>query len=147
MALQHHLFTFLTGFPAIVALVGTRIYPMTIPQNAIVPAQGVGTEEQKKPALVWRLIREPYGAEELDGETLVQVTLELITWGQTYESMDAVAEVVKDTLQAWALSEFPLRVGQVSAQTVTFTQEEDIFEETVLLYGRRQNWDFIGSNI
>jgi hypothetical protein len=146
MALQHELYSFLTSQAALTSEIGTRVFPVVIPQGKIVPAGAAVTETgQDKPALVWRLIRMPQDP-DLDGDDFVGVTTELTVWGQRYEDVDAPAKAVTDVLRE-AVRNAPIVIGSLTIHAATLQREEDTFDEDLLLYGRQQIWEFIGVNL
>lgn len=146
MALQHELFAFLTSQPEIVAVLGTRIYPVVIPAGKLVPKGAEVREvEQDKPALTWRLTRSPQEP-DLDGEELMSVSLELTIWAQTYEEADGAATTVSTDLRTLATAS-PTVIGPLCPVTMVLQREEDVFDEELLLYGRQQMWELVGTNL
>jgi len=80
--------TRLTTHAGTAALVGTRVYPMKLPQNSTYPA------------IVYQRIS---GAERLGSTKLREARYQLSCWGATYASGQALAAQVRDALEGWGV--------------------------------------------
>jgi hypothetical protein len=88
--MEDALFTRLSGYVGLTALINTRIYPMILPQGVTYPAlayQRISTYPRT-------------GCFGVD-DGLARATVQLTTWGDTFASVKAVANQVRQALQRW----------------------------------------------
>lgn len=109
------LFTKLSGTAALTALVGTRIYPLIIPQGATYPAvtyQRIST-----------MAREGCMSED-DG--LARARIQVTAWAETFTSAKAVIDQVRQALQRWTTT---------GVQGSFILAEYDLYDDEAIKYG------------
>ena len=142
--LHHELYTFLKSQTVIFTALGDRIYPVILPAGTLLPAGSqVKDPAQARPAMVWRCIRRPGDNLDLAGESWNSVTVEMTVWGQTYSDIDAPAMAVLTTLVELAKQD-GITIGSLCVVAIALQQEEDVFDEDVLVYGRQLTFEFVG---
>ena len=114
MALGKSLYAYLITVNALTALVGRRIYPKVLPQGCIMPAI---TYEQ--------INRFPLHVMGSDG-TLEHVIYWLHCWGETYDSVNDVADQV-----ITALEDFTGTMGSSTVQRCFYEDRTDLYEPNV----------------
>ncbi len=118
MAPGELLFSVLSQAPAVGALVGTRIYPLRIPEG------------QPRPAITYQLIsRVPQGRPMCDLADAARVQLSLFT--DTYAQQEALAAACRQALHGYAL-------GPVYAE---LSNEIDHYDEGALCYFKTQDYE------
>jgi hypothetical protein len=121
MTVEEALFAYLRAHPGLAALVGSRIYPLKLPQNVTLPAvayQRISTS--------WRY------ALGGSGPRLTQVRFQISCWAEKYETAKAVASQVRG-----ALGNFSGVMGGTSGVRVlatTLAAEADVYEPETGLY-------------
>ena len=124
MLLEEGLFTALSTAPEVTGVVGTRIYPVLIPQHAILPAlvyKRIGT-------LVTDLLAET---------GLLTIRMELTYWGGEYLAMKRAAKALRTLLQPDLDA-----IGGVPLAGLSWVNEQDAIEETLLLMGVASEYEF-----
>lgn len=112
--IEEALFTRLSGFGGLTALVGTRVFPLKLPPGTALPAVSFQLVDAQRDRLG--------GQDGSDRETRFQFD----SWAGTYESAKAVAAQVVAALDRWS--------GTVAGVVVTASfidDERDTFEEQV----------------
>lgn len=89
MSIEEELFTRLSTYPGLVPLVGTRVYPMQLPQTPTLPA-----------LTYWRV--SGVRGHSHDGPSgLAEPRFQASVWAETYAGARAVATQVRLALDAW----------------------------------------------
>jgi hypothetical protein len=125
MQFEAALFNYLKGYAGLAALVGTRIYPLIMPQNPTLPA----VTYQKISGVVDYV---------MDGTSIKRPRIQVDAWAKSYASARAVAEQVKA-----AFDRYTGTMGGVGGVQVIGTwieNETDLFEPDTGLY--RVSLDF-----
>lgn len=115
MSFQSAFRSHLLADPAIVALVGTRVYPTTLPQNATLPAIvyfRVGGRTEHKPQSM------------MSGETTRNFTVQVQAIAANYDQADAIEEAVFSRMASLA--------NTFGARPLAETQ--DLYDETTKQY-------------
>lgn len=113
--IEETVFTRLSTFAGLTALVGNRIYPMILPQGAVYPAvtyQRVST----------------YPRESCMGEDagLARARIQVTAWAATFTGSKEVADQVRQALQRWTTT---------GVQGSYIQGEYDLFDETAEYFG------------
>ncbi len=118
MKLHEALFSYLKTYAGLTALVGTKIYPLQIPQNVNVPA------------VVYQLISQER-MHSLGGDKgMTSPSMQLTSYATTYNTAKNVAEQVRIALQNYTGT-----MGSgVTIQSVLMTSEFDGYESDTLYY-------------
>lgn len=103
-ALGHH--------AGLIALVGSRIYPMMVPQGAALPAV---TYQRISGERIHAMVDDP---------GLASPRIQVDAWGSTYSSAKAVAAQVIDCLQRWSGV-----VETVTVQDTYFQGDQDLYDQ------------------
>ena len=93
--IQEGLYATLAADAAVSALVGTRIYPLMIPQQ-------VYTESTKQPCLVYTLDGRARQVRFAGTDTLVQGSLTVDCYARTYAAAQALADAVRALLEDYS---------------------------------------------
>lgn len=105
---ERHIFQLLVTTPAVARLVGFQIYPIAVPKNAVLPF------------CVYRrnnIIREA----NLSGPTYMpMVSLQIASWGLTYEAARGVADQVRIALDGHSGT-----IGGVTISDIRLVSEAD----------------------
>jgi len=123
MSISQALRAFLLAQPSIVALVGTRIYPQVLPQQPTYPAityaqvSGVRMQILEGPA----------------GRARPRITIN--SWGESHESMDALAGALRAALDGYAGP-----MGDLSVGAVVLDNEFEVFEEEARVHRKLQDY-------
>lgn len=121
MKIEEALFSYLKSYAGLSALVGTRIYPLVLPQNPTLPA-----------VTYFKVSRA--GERTLGGPNpvLKQVRIQFSCWGSTYRSAKDVAEQVM-----MALQDYTGTMGGTDGVKVLDANpvnERDIYEQNTGIY-------------
>lgn len=112
MSVEETLYTRLSGYAGLTALVSTRIYPNQKAQDVALPAVSYR-----------RVSSNRYSAMGIDAE-VVKARFQVDVWASTYDSASAVRDQVRGALQRWRNS------GTGSTVQDTFIiSETDLFED------------------
>lgn len=87
MALSTVIFARLSTYPAVSAIVGTRVYPVGLPQNATFPAITYTIEQEQ-------------GSE--GGGHIEQMGVRVSCWAVTYTAAEALSVAVKAALRGYS---------------------------------------------
>jgi len=112
--IEDALYSRLSGFAGLTALVGTRIYPLKLEPGAALPAVSFQLIDAERDRLS--------GQDGVDHAARFQ----LDSWADTYESAKAVAAQVVAALDRWSGT-----VAGVVVNTSFIDSERDTFEEQV----------------
>ena len=82
------LYTHLTGNSSVAALVGTRIYPVTLPQDPVLPC------------ITYQVVAEPR-VHALDGASAPMPYVQIDCWAATYLAAGGLADVVSGVLDSF----------------------------------------------
>ena len=93
--IQEGLYATLAGDAAVSALVGTRIYPLMIPQQ-------VYTESTKQPCIVYTLEGRSRQVRYSGTDTLVRGNLAIDCYARTYAAAQALADAVRALLEDYS---------------------------------------------
>lgn len=88
--LEQVLFTRLTGYSALAALVSTRVYPVEAPQNPTTPY------------ITFQRIDEDVVRGMTEDHGMTAPTIQIDCWGLTYPSVRSVAAQVRAALKRWS---------------------------------------------
>ncbi len=111
MLVEEGLFSFLKSTPVVVAAVGQRIYPVFLPQGVKVPAATYRRAKTDTTLL-------------LEEEGLDSATMEIIVWDEDYLRAKKVAHAIRAALTADIVT-----LGEVQVHSITWEDEEDVFDE------------------
>lgn len=114
MTIEADLYTRLSGFAGLTALVSTRIYPLVIPQDGALPAVAY----QRISAIRTSSMGEDDG--------IVRARFQVTVWDTTFDSIRAVAEQIRQALQRYTTS---------GIQAIYFLNETDLYDPETLEYG------------
>lgn len=96
--IEHALFSILSNDAGVTALVGSRIYPIMLPQNATFPCASYSTDEGQED-------------DTFDGQgTFQQINIEVDAWAKTHAEMLTVGGAIKAALKNYS--------GTVSGVTI-----------------------------
>lgn len=109
MTLEQALFNYLSTYAGLVSLLGTRVYPLRLPQGPTYPAITYFKVSNTRVRTM--------GAPNLGGRPRVQVSC----WGETYASAKAVANQVRAALDGYG----PATMGGVGGLVVKAVQLEN----------------------
>ena len=118
------LVAFITGSPAVSALVGTRLYPDILPEPCTYPAatyRGISLVDMRT----------------LDENGMTQFRIEIQAWGQTRSSADDVATALFELLDDYS---GPLPGGLIA--DITRDSERSGFDETLRRFYVQTDWMF-----
>jgi len=116
MTIKEALGTYLQGYAALTALVGTRVYPGAFPQGTAMPA--VTFSQISNPTI-------PHTGGS-DG-ALQRPRFQITCWGDNYDDPDIVAQVVRTALTDY--SGTMGGVGGVDVARVLYDNETDIYNQ------------------
>lgn len=109
------LYNRLSTYAGLTALVGTRIYPLIMPQGVTYPA------------LVYqRISTVPRYACMGTDVGLVRTRIQVTAWGDTFAEVKAIANQVRQALQRW---------NPTGVQDTFIVGEYDLFDETAEKFG------------
>jgi hypothetical protein len=132
MELEEGLYAYLVSRPAVTALISTRIYPVFLPQNKL------------RPALVYARVNTQPDPQDLQGDPLMRAIISLVVWGKDeddYGTCKAITTVVRQEL----LSPTRGTWGEIGLHGVTWLDQKDVFEESLILPGVQAEYSFIFS--
>ena len=115
---------FLEADAALAALVGTRLYPVRLPQSPGLPAMTFAVVSGFR----WHAFTGPLG--------LVRQRVQWDIFASTYNETVAIADVFRLRLDGYS---GPANGGEI--QAAFFRTERDLFEESVELYRRSIDYD------
>jgi hypothetical protein len=113
--IEETLFTRLSTFPGIIALVGTRIYPIFMPQGVIYPA-----------ITYQRISTEPRESCMVSDVGIVKPRFQITAWGETFATAKAIVDQVRQALQRW---------NTTGVQDTYIMGEYDLYDEISYKYG------------
>jgi hypothetical protein len=113
--LEATLYTKLSTTAGIAALVGTRIYPMIMPQGSTYPA-----------VTFQRIATEPRESCMVADCGIVRARIQITAWADTFTAAKAVADQVRQALQRWT---------GTGIQGSFIIGEYDLYDEEALKYG------------
>jgi hypothetical protein len=112
--IEETLFTRLSTFAGITALVDTRIFPMIMPQGTV------------KPALTYQRISSIRESCMVADDGIVRARFQITAWGETFKTVRSIIEQVRQALQRWNTS---------GIQDTYIIGEYDLYDEGAYLYG------------
>ena len=112
--IEETLYTRLSTFAGLTALVSTRIYPVIMPQGI------------DKPALVYQLISSTRESCMVKDVGLVRARFPVTTWGPTFAGVKAIIEQVRQALQRWTTS---------GVQDTYILGQYDLYDDATFQYG------------
>jgi len=121
MLIEEALFAHLKAHAGLSALIGTRIYPLVLPQNPTLPA----ITYQKISRVGERAMSSPT-------PRVARARFQISCWGTSYASVKDVAEQVKAALQDY--SGLMGGSGGVQVLDVNVANEQDIYEPDTGIY-------------
>jgi hypothetical protein len=116
MTVETELFTRLTTYPGLNALVGTRVYPNKLPQDPTLPALSYRRVSAVRPSAMGSDIG------------LARARFQVDVWAATYASARAVAEQLRQALQRWRTT-----TGTI-VQDSFVLNETDLYEDTTEIH-------------
>lgn len=120
MTIEEALYSYLTSHPGVSALVGTRVYPLKLPQNPKLP--GPTITYHKVSLFAQRTIGS-------SGPQFYEERFQFSCWAETYDE----AKILAWTLIS-ALQDYSGEIGTVKILDAHTVNETDIYEETVGIY-------------
>lgn len=114
---EEALFTRLSGFAGLTALIAARIYPVVLPQDVVLPA------------VSYRRLSGPRSSAMGSDPGLAHPRFEVNAWAREYLAAKNVKEQIRAALQRWR--------GTVSGVEIIDTfilDERDLYEPTTLMY-------------
>lgn len=121
MKIEEALYAHLKSYTGLTNLVGTRIYPLVLPQNPTLPA----IIYQKISRVGGRALSSP-------SPRYVRARFQISCWGASYGSVKDVAEQVKAALQDY--HGVMGGTGGVTVLDADVANEQDIYEPEVGIY-------------
>jgi len=112
--IEQTLFTRLSTFAGLTALVATRIYPLIMPQGVT------------HPAVTYQRISSTRESCMVDDDGIVRARFQVTTWAATFASARAVIDQVRLALQRWSTS---------GVQDTYIIGEYDLYDEAALIFG------------
>jgi hypothetical protein len=109
------LYTRLSTFTGLTALVSTRIYPLVCPQGVVYPA-----------VVFQRISTEPRESCMVEDAGIVRARVQVTAWGETYAAVMAIIDQVRQALQRWSTT---------GIQGTYIIGEYDLYDEEALKYG------------
>jgi hypothetical protein len=116
MTVEADLFSRLTGFAGVAALVGQKVYPVTLPQGIHYPAISYFRVSSTRPSAMGRDIG------------IVRARFQVDVWAFDFDSSKAVAEQVRLALQRYS------GTNSIEIIEIFFLNEADTFEENTRTY-------------
>ncbi len=89
MSIEAGCYSFLTGVTALTAIVGTRIYPNSLPQNPVFPA------------LTYALVSAPHDHTLTDAAGIVRARIQFDAYGYKLSEAVAITEAIRLALQRY----------------------------------------------
>lgn len=89
MTVEADIFSRLSGYTTLAALISTRVYPSLLPQNATYPAVSYRRVSSERPPVMG------------DDTGIVRARFQFDAWAQSYSGMIAVKELVREALQRY----------------------------------------------
>lgn len=123
--LEVAIFSRLTTFAGLSALISTRCYPVVAPQNPTAPY------------VTYTRIDGPRESALSEDMGLPHPRMQIDCWAETYAGVRAVALQVRLAMQRWG----PATVAGVEVLDALLDGEQDSYEDSVKLF--RTTWDFI----
>lgn len=115
MTIEATLFTRLSGFAGLNALVASRIYPLVAPEGATYPL------------LVYqRISTQPRESCMVADVGIVRSRVQFTAWAETFKAARAVLDQVRQALQRYSAS---------GVQDIYIVGENDLYDPEVLKYG------------
>lgn len=122
--LEEGLYTFLSTNGNLLPLLGTRIYPVKLPQGV------------KLPALTYRRASRS-GQYTFGGAVkLPAVRLEITTWHSDYKEVKSVAEKLRVELDGYTGD-----LGGVTTPFIELVTEEDVYSDEAQLFGLQADYE------
>lgn len=125
MELEEGLYTYLIGRVSVTDIIGTRIYPVFVPQ------------EVTAPCLVYERMKTTDGEPDLQDDPLTDAQLALTVWGTDYAACKAATTAIRKALGS--ASRGDLGVG---VQSVTRGDQLDVFDANLKISGVRAEYVF-----
>lgn len=128
MSIKAGLYSFLTGSTPIAAVVGTRVYPMLVPQGAAYPA------------ITYQIVSNNHIRSHGGSSQLAYVRVQINSWAATAAAADSLQELIRNRMDGYAGT-----MGSVTVQSCFLDGERDAFEpspgdEADRIYGYRQDF-------
>ena len=115
MTVEATLYTRLSTFAGLAALVGTRIYPLILPEGVAYPA------------VTYQRVATPPRESCMGVDVgLVRPRIQITVWGDTFAAVKAAAEQVRQALQRWSTT---------GVQDTFLIGENDLYDEEAAKYG------------
>lgn len=117
MSVEKQLYTRLSTYTPLTAIVSNRIYPVKLPQNVTLPAVSY-----------FRVSTDRHSAM---GEDIADVTsrFQVSAWGQTYTSVRSIADVVRAALERYSVNG-----ADATIVTIFYINEQDLYEDDLQIY-------------
>ena len=120
MLIEEAIYSYLSGHAGLIALVGTRIYPLVMPQNTILSA------------VTFSKVSGPRVHAMQQDAGLAYPRFQVSCWGATYKSAKDVAAQVRAALQDFKGTMGG--VGGVAVSGVFIQDENDLYEPGTQVY-------------
>ena len=121
--LEAVIFTRLSTYAGLIALTSTRIYPIILPQNPILPAVTYQRTDGPRESALGAVMG------------LAHPGIQIDSWGKTYASAKAVATQTRAALQRWSSEATDPVVLDCLLES-----DGDEYEPGVNIYHVRQDW-------
>lgn len=123
MAIESTIYSRLSGFAGLTALVGTRIYPMILPQGATYPA-----------VTYQRIATAPRDSCMSEDDGIVRANIQVTAWSETFTNAKAIVDQVRAALQRYTVA---------GIQGIYVIAEYDLFDDEVLKYGASMDFEVV----
>lgn len=119
------IFTRLSGFAGLAALVDDRIYPNKLAQDVV------------KPAVIFHLVTdETPQPQQVVGQTdLIRSRWQFDAWDKTYAGADAVRQQIRQALKRWSTA------GPPVVQVTFFVNSIDLYEPATKLHNLSSDYE------
>jgi hypothetical protein len=134
MTLGQGLFTYLSTKAAIVAVVGTRVFPIEVARQLF------AGRTTNLPCITFQLISTRQIGAMLGSSGMAYKRYQITAWSDTYNTTESIAELVRLAMDGYTGS-----FGTVTIQSCLHEGEGDTFElpaddETARIFGRQQDY-------
>lgn len=124
--IEDGLYAYLSQVPDVAAIMGNRLYPLLLRQKDHLPAG------------VYRVEFTPVDRTYCGTGSLMQATVQLDSYGRTYEQATGLADAFRV-----ALLDFRGMMGNVKVKDVALLNEADFDDPEPGLYRRYQSWQIM----
>lgn len=116
MMLEQAIYSYISTYPGLIALVGSRIYPLVMPQNPTYPT------------VVYSRVSRVY-EKDLSGTAWNQSRMQFSVYATKYSDAKAVAEQIRA-----AFRDYKGEINGINIMLADVTNEIDLYEPDTALY-------------